>query len=70
VALTGGADAALLAEAVRVLQPGARLVVERAPAGAAGVVSGLGAQVMLEQEGTVVARAVGDPVPLRMNAVR
>jgi uncharacterized protein YbaR (Trm112 family) len=70
VALTGGADPALLAEAVRVLQPGARLVVERASAGAAGLLSGLGAQVMLEQEGTVVARAVGDPVPLRMNAVR
>jgi uncharacterized protein YbaR (Trm112 family) len=70
VALTGGADAALLAEGVRVLQPGARLVVERASAGTAETLSGLGAQVMLEQEGTVVARAVGDPVPLRMNAVR
>jgi hypothetical protein len=70
VALTGGADPELLAEAVRVLQPGARLVVERASAGAAGVLAGLGAQVMLEQEGTVVARVVGDPVPLRMNAVR
>jgi uncharacterized protein YbaR (Trm112 family) len=70
VALTGGADPVLLAEGVRVLQPGARLVVERAPAGTAGVLAGLGAQVMLEQEGTVVARALGDPVPLRMNAVR
>ena len=70
VALTGGADPALLAEGVRVLQPGARLVVEGAPAGAAELFSGLGAQVMLEQEGTVVARVVGDPVPLRMNAVR
>ncbi|HVG45212.1 MAG TPA: Trm112 family protein [Longimicrobium sp.] len=70
VALTGGADPALLAEAVRVLQPGARLVVERAPAGAAELLSGLGAQVMLEQEGTVVARVVGEPVPLRINAVR
>ena len=70
VALTGGADPALLAEGVRVLQPGARLVVEGAPAGAAELLSGLGAQVMLEQEGTVVARVVGDPVPLRMNAVR
>jgi len=44
--------------------------VEGAPAGAAELLSGLGAQVMLEQEGTVVARVVGDPVPLRMNAVR
>jgi uncharacterized protein YbaR (Trm112 family) len=70
VALTGGADPGLLAEAVRVLQPGARLVVERAPAGTAELLAGLGAQVMLEQEGTVVARALGDPVPLRMNAVR
>jgi uncharacterized protein YbaR (Trm112 family) len=70
VALTGGADPALLAEAVRMLQPGARLVVERAPAGTAELLAGLGAQVMLEQEGTVVARALGDPVPLRMNAVR
>jgi len=70
VALTGGAGAARLAEGVRVLQPGARLVVEGAPAGTAGVLAGLGAQVMLEQEGTVVARAVGEPVPLTMNAVR
>jgi uncharacterized protein YbaR (Trm112 family) len=70
VALTGGADPALLAEGVRVLQPGARLVVEGAPAGTAELLSSHGAQVMLEQEGTVVARAVGDPVPLRMNAVR
>jgi len=70
VALTGGADAAMLAEGVRVLQPGARLVVERAPAGAGELLSSLGAQVMLEQEGTVVARATGDPVQLRMNAVR
>lgn len=70
VALTGGAAPAMLAEGVRVLQPGARLVVERAAAGTAERLSPLGAQVMLEQEGTVVARAVGDPVPLRMNAVR
>jgi uncharacterized protein YbaR (Trm112 family) len=70
VALTGGADPALLAEGVRVLQPGARLVVEGAPAGTVELLSSLGAEVMLEQEGTVVARAVGDPMPLRMNAVR
>jgi hypothetical protein len=70
VALTGGADPALLAEGLRVLQPGARLVVERAAAGTAEALAGLGAQVMLEQEGTVVARAMGDPVQLRMNAVR
>jgi len=70
VALTGGADPARLAEAARVLQPGARLVVERAPAGTAQTIAALGAQVMLEQEGTVVARKVGEPVPLTMNAVR
>jgi hypothetical protein len=33
-------------------------------------VSALGAQVMLDQEGTVVARVPGDPVQLRLNAVR
>ncbi|MFL5381023.1 MAG: Trm112 family protein [Longimicrobiaceae bacterium] len=70
VALTGGADPARLAEAARVLQPGARLVVERAAAGTAEALAALGAQVMLEQEGTVVARRVGEPVPLTMNAVR
>ncbi|HYH80178.1 MAG TPA: hypothetical protein VEX86_10280 [Longimicrobium sp.] len=70
VALTGGADAAALAEGVRVLQPGARLVVDGAAPGTAEALSALGAQVMLDQEGTLVARAVGDPVQLRMNAVR
>ncbi|MFL5540704.1 MAG: hypothetical protein ACJ8J0_17060 [Longimicrobiaceae bacterium] len=70
VALTGGADPARLAEAARVAQPGARVVVERAPAGTAQALAALGAQVMLEQEGTVVARKVGEPVPLTMNAVR
>jgi hypothetical protein len=70
VALTGGAGPALLAEAVRVLQPGARLLVEGADAGTVGTVSALGAQVMLAQEGTVVASAGGELVPLRMNAVR
>lgn len=70
VALTGGADPARLAEAVRVLQPGARVVVERAPDGTAEALAALGAQVMLEQEGTVVARMRGEPVPLTMNAVR
>jgi hypothetical protein len=45
-------------------------VVERASPATAELLAGLGAQVMLEQEGTVVARVVGDPVPLRMNSVR
>jgi uncharacterized protein YbaR (Trm112 family) len=70
VALTGGADDALLAEGVRVLQPGGRLVVEHAGPGTAERLAGLGAQVMLDQEGTVVVRAVGEPVPLRLNALR
>jgi uncharacterized protein YbaR (Trm112 family) len=70
VALTGGADEALLAEALRVLQPGARLVVERAAPGTAERLAAMGAQVMLDQEGTVVARAVGEPVQLRLNALR
>lgn len=70
VALTGGADGAGLLEALRLLQPGARLVVQDAAAGTAERVAGLGAQVMLDQEGTVVARAVGDPVQLRLNTLR
>ena len=70
VAFTGGADGAALAEGLRVLQPGARLVVENAAPGTGEALAGLGAQVILEQEGTVVARAVGQPVQLRMNAVR
>lgn len=70
VALTGGASPAALAEGLRVLQTGARLVVENAPEGTADVLSRLGAQVMLDQEGTVVARAVGEPVQLRVNALR
>jgi uncharacterized protein YbaR (Trm112 family) len=69
VALTGGAGQAALAEGVRVLQAGARLVVENAAPGTAQTLSGLGAQVMLDQEGTVVARAVGEPVQLRVNAL-
>lgn len=70
VAFTGGADGAALTEGLRVLQPGARLVVENAAPGTGEALAGLGAQVILEQEGTVVARAVGQPVQLRMNAVR
>ena len=71
VALTGGAaDAALLPEAVRVLQPGARVVVDPAPPGTADRLAALGAALLLDQEGVVVARALGEPVQLRMNAVR
>jgi uncharacterized protein YbaR (Trm112 family) len=70
VAFTGGASEAALAEGVRVLQPGARLVVENAAPGTGEALARLGAQVILEQEGTVVARAVGQPVQLRMNSLR
>jgi uncharacterized protein YbaR (Trm112 family) len=69
-ALTGGADDALLRQALRVLAAGARLVVDPAPAGTAERLGALGAEVLLEQEGTVVARAPGRPVELRYNAVR
>jgi uncharacterized protein YbaR (Trm112 family) len=68
-ALTGGADDALLREALRVLAAGARLVVDPAPAGTAERLGALGAQVLLEQEETVVARAPGRPVEPRFNAV-
>jgi len=70
VAFTAGADGAALREALRVLAPGARLVVEGAAAGTAEALKELGAQVMLDQEGVVVARAVGTPVQLGVNALR
>jgi uncharacterized protein YbaR (Trm112 family) len=70
VALTAGAGHALLAEAVRAAQPGAHVVVERAAPGTGERLAALGARVLLEQEGTVVAAVHGQPVQLRMNAVR
>lgn len=69
-ALTGAADDALLREGLRVLAPGARLVVEPAAAGTAERLRALGAEVLLDQAGAVVARAPGRPVELRYNAVR
>lgn len=69
-ALTGGADDALLREALRALAPGARLVVDPAPTGTGDRVRALGVEVLLEQEGVVVARVPGRPVELRRNAVR
>lgn len=69
-ALTGGADDARLREGLRVLAPGARLVVDPAPADAAQRLRALGAEVLLAEEGVVVARAPGRPVELRYNAVR
>lgn len=70
VALTGGADDALLAEGLRVLVAGSRLLVEGAAPGTAERLGGMGAEVLLEQEGVVVARARGELVPLRVNALR
>lgn len=69
-ALTGGAGDALLREGLRVLAPGARLVVDPADAQAAERLRALGAEVLLEQEGVVVARAPGRPVELRRDAGR
>ena len=56
VALTGGAGEPGVAEALRVLAPGARLVVDPAPQGTAEELRGLGAEVILEQDGVVVAK--------------
>lgn len=69
-ARTDGADDARLREGLRVLAPGARLVVDPAPADAAGRLRGLGAEVLLDEEDVAVARAPGRPVELRYNAVR
>jgi uncharacterized protein YbaR (Trm112 family) len=66
----GGAGDARLREGLRVLAPGARLVVDGADAETAERLRTLGAEVLLEEEGVVVARAPGRPVPLRYNAVR
>ena len=63
-ALTGGAGDARLREALRVLAPGARLLVDPADAGTAARLRALGAQLLLEQEGVVVAAAPGRPVQL------
>jgi uncharacterized protein YbaR (Trm112 family) len=69
-ALTGGAGDARLREGLRVLAPGARLVVDGADADTAERLRALGAEVLLEEEGVVVARAPGRPVELRYNTVR
>jgi uncharacterized protein YbaR (Trm112 family) len=57
-------------EALRVVQPGGRLVVRAAAEGAAAALEQLGAQLLLDQDDSVVARAVGEPVQLRLNALR
>lgn len=70
VALTGGADDARLREGLRILAAGGRLVLDPAPADAAERLRTMGAEVLLAEEGVVVARAPGRPVELRYNAVR
>jgi uncharacterized protein YbaR (Trm112 family) len=59
VALTGGTSAPALAEALRVLVPGSRLVVDPAPPGTGDALRGAGAEVLLDQDGVVVAAAPG-----------
>jgi uncharacterized protein YbaR (Trm112 family) len=70
VALHGGADAARLAEALRVVAPGSRVVVENAPAGTADALAAAGAEVLLDQEEVVVARAPGHAARPVQNAIR
>jgi len=67
-ALTGGA--ALLDEAVRVLAPGSRIVVEPAEEGTAGRLRALGAELLLEQDATVVARVAGAVPQPRLHQLR
>jgi uncharacterized protein YbaR (Trm112 family) len=70
VALRGPVDEEGLREALRTLHAGARLVLQAAPAGSGARLAALGAQLLLEQEDTVVARAPGTPVQLRLNTLR
>jgi uncharacterized protein YbaR (Trm112 family) len=70
VAVRGGTDAARLAEALRVAAPGSRLVVENAPAGTASAFAAAGAELLLDQEDVVVARAPGRAARPVQNAIR
>jgi hypothetical protein len=56
LAFTGGAEAPW-AEALRVVAPGGRLVVEGGPDGTAEWLVRLGAEILLNQDGVIVARA-------------
>jgi uncharacterized protein YbaR (Trm112 family) len=70
-ALTGGeGGATVLHEALRVLAPSGRLVVDPAPPSAAETLREAGARLLLEEPGVVVAAAPGRPVDLLHNAVR
>jgi uncharacterized protein YbaR (Trm112 family) len=55
VALSGPGAGGLIDEAARVLQPGGRLVLDPAPEGAARRLEALGMELLLEQDGVVVA---------------
>jgi uncharacterized protein YbaR (Trm112 family) len=55
VALTGTAAAALLAEGARILDPGGRLVLDPAPPDAVPRLAAAGFEVLLDQDGIVVA---------------
>jgi uncharacterized protein YbaR (Trm112 family) len=55
VALSGDAVGGLLDEAARILKQGGRLVLNPAPAGAAARLREMGLELLLEQEGVVVA---------------
>lgn len=67
-ALTGGDG--LLDEAVRVLAPGSRIVVEPAGADTAERLRALGAELLLEQDATVVARVAGIARQPRLHQLR
>jgi uncharacterized protein YbaR (Trm112 family) len=64
------AAAAPPAEALRVVQPGGRVVLLGASAEDARGLEAAGGQLLLEQDGVVVARASGQPEQLRLNALR
>ena len=55
LAIVGVEAGDLVEEAIRVLAPGARIVVDGAPAGLSSLLSGGGFEVHLEQDGVVVA---------------
>ena len=59
MALTGGADDVALAEALRVVAPGGRVMVEGAGPEVAAAFVAAGAEVLLEQDGVVLARVIG-----------
>jgi uncharacterized protein YbaR (Trm112 family) len=65
LALTGGSEVSM-EDAVRVVAPGGRLVVDDVEEGAGAQLRALGAEVLLEQDRVLVARVpgiAGEPVP-------